>query len=79
MDREVAQLDEAGTPILDDAGEPVMIPNAARASWLNATALTTALNQGLMAYALAAFAMVIGITLALSGVTFLSLRKALIA
>ena len=79
MDREVAQLDEAGTPVLDEAGDPVMIPNAARASWLNATALTTALNQGLMAYALAAFAMVIGITLALSGVTFLSLRKALIA
>ncbi len=79
MPRQVPQLDEAGSPVLDEAGEPVMVPNAARASWINATALTTALNLGLMAYALAAFAIVIGITLTLSGFTFLSLRKALIA
>lgn len=79
MPRQVPQLDEAGNPVLDEAGEQVMIPNAARASWINATALTTALNLGLMAYALAAFAIVIGITLTLSGFTFLSSRKALIA
>jgi hypothetical protein len=79
MPRQVPQLDEAGNPVLDQAGEQVMIPNAARASWINATTLTTALNLGLMAYALAAFAIVIGITLTLSGFTFLSLRKALIA
>jgi hypothetical protein len=79
MPREVPSVDEAGHPVLDEASEQVMIPNAARASWINATALTTALNLGLMAYALAAFAVVIGITLILSGFTFLSLRKALIA
>jgi hypothetical protein len=32
-----------------------------------------------MAYAVAAFAIVVGITLTMSGFTFLSLRKALIA
>lgn len=79
MPRQVPQLDEAGNPVLDDAGEQAMIPNASRASWITATTLTTALNLGLMAYALAAFAVVIGITLILSGFTFLSLRKALIA
>lgn len=79
MPRQVPQLDDAGVPVLDDAGEQVMIPNAARASWINATALTTALNLGLMAYVLAAFAIVIGITLTATGFTFLSLRKALIA
>jgi hypothetical protein len=79
MPRQVPQVDEAGNPVLDDAGEQVMIPNAARASWINVTALTSALNLGLMAYALAAFAIVIGITLAVSGWTFLSLRRALIA
>ena len=79
MPRQVPQLDDAGNSVLDEAGEPVMIPNAARASWINAIALTTALNLGVMAYALAAFAVVVGITLTLSGFTFLSLRKALIA
>jgi predicted cobalt transporter CbtA len=56
-----------------------MVPNAARASWINATSLMTALNLGLVAYALSAFALVVGIALIASGVTFLSLRKALIA
>ena len=79
MPRQVPQLDDAGNSVVDEAGEPVMIPNAARASWINAIALTTALNLGVMAYALAAFAVVVGITLTLSGFTFLSLRKALIA
>ncbi|HUO45325.1 MAG TPA: hypothetical protein VM470_00670 [Acidimicrobiia bacterium] len=79
MSRQVPQVDEAGNPVIGEDGEPVMVPNAARASWINATALTTALSVGILAYALAAFAMVVGATLVASGVTFLSLRKALIA
>jgi hypothetical protein len=79
MPREVPQLDEAGSPIMDDDGQPVMGPNTARASWVTATTLTTALNLGLLAYGLSAFALVVGIALIASGVTFLSLRKALIA
>ena len=79
MARQVPQIDEAGNPVIGEDGEPVMVPNAARASWINATTLTTALNVGILAYALAAFAMVVGATLVASGVTFLSLRKALIA
>ncbi|HEY7564391.1 MAG TPA: hypothetical protein VIA81_05650 [Acidimicrobiia bacterium] len=79
MPRQVPQVDDAGNPVLDENGEPVMVANAARASWINATTLTTALSLGLMAYALSAFAGVVGITLIASGITFLSIRKALIA
>lgn len=79
MPRQVPEVDEAGNPVIGEDGEPVMVPNAARASWINATTLTTALSVGIVAYALAAFAMVVGITLVVSGMTFLSLRKALIA
>lgn len=79
MPRQVASVDEAGNPVIGEDGEPVMVANAARASWITATSLITALNVGLLAYALSAFALVIGITMIASGVTFLSLRKALIA
>jgi hypothetical protein len=79
MPRQVPQVDDAGNQVVGDDGQPVMVPNAARASWINATSLTTALNLGLLAYAVSAFALVVGIALIASGVTFLSLRKALIA
>lgn len=79
MPRQVPEVDEAGNPVIGEDGEPVMVPNAARASWITATTLTTALGVGILAYALAAFAMVVGVTLVASGLTFLSLRKALIA
>lgn len=79
MPRQIPSVDEAGNPVIGEDGEPVMVANAARASWINATALITALNVGLLAYALSAFALVVGITMIASGVTFLSLRKALIA
>ncbi len=74
MPREVPQVDENGAAILDENGDPVMGPNDARASWLSATTLTTALSVGVMAYALAAFAFVVGLVLVVSGVVFLALR-----
>lgn len=79
MERMVPQLDEAGEPVLDEAGEAVMVPNEARASWLDATALTTALGLGMMAYAVSAFAVVVGLTLTLLGVAVLRLREQLVA
>jgi hypothetical protein len=75
MDREVPMVDESGAPIVDEAGEPVMGPNEARLSWIDATSLTTVLNVGIMAYALAAFAIVVGATLALLGLIVLRLRR----
>lgn len=63
MPRMSPQVDENGEAVLDEVGEQVMVPNEARASWLDATTLTTALGLGIVAYALSAFAMVIGLTL----------------
>lgn len=74
MERMVPQLDEAGEPVLDEAGEPVMVPNEARASWINATALTTALQAGILAYALAAMAFAFGVVFVLNGFLFWNLR-----
>jgi hypothetical protein len=75
MEREVPQLDEGGQPVLDENGEQVMVPNEARASWINATALTTALGLGIVSYALSAFAILAGVALALAGYAFLHIRK----
>jgi hypothetical protein len=75
MERMVPALDEAGQPIIGEDGEAVMVPNEERMSWINATALTTVLNLGIMAYALALFAIVVGATLAGIGLVLLKLRR----
>jgi hypothetical protein len=75
MERTVPQLDENGEAVLDENGEAVMVPNEARGSWLPATTLTTALGLGIMSYALAAFAFMVGLTLIVVGYTFLKIRK----
>jgi hypothetical protein len=75
MPRTIPQVDENGEAVLDENGEQVMVPNEARASWLNATTLTSALGLGIVAYALSAFAMVIGLTMVMIGFVFLYIRK----
>jgi hypothetical protein len=75
MPREVPMVDETGAPVLDENGDQVMGPNEARMSWITATTLTTALNLGIMAYMLSAFAIVVGLALAGCGVVFLALRQ----
>ena len=78
MERMVPMVDETGEVVLDEAGEPVMVENQARLSWLDATTLTTALSMGILAYAFSAFALVIGLTLAAVGWIVLKLRHAAI-
>lgn len=75
MDRFVPQVDEAGEVVVDEDGEPVMVPNEARASWFDATTLTTALSLGIVSYALSAFAFVVGLTLVFSGLVFVMIRR----
>lgn len=75
MERTVPQLDENGAAVLDESGEAVMVPNEARASWLTATTLTTALGLGMMSYALSALAIATGLTLLFTGFVFLYIRK----
>jgi hypothetical protein len=75
MDRTVPQVDENGEVVLGEDGEPVMVPNQERLSWIDATSLTTVLSVGIMAYALAAFAFVVGATLLGLGLVLLRLRR----
>ncbi|MGF1665052.1 MAG: hypothetical protein ACFCVC_02155 [Acidimicrobiia bacterium] len=75
MPRTVDQVDEAGNVVLDEAGAAVQVPNDTRLSWIDATALTSALNLGIIAYAFSAFAMVVGVAMTGFGLVFLSLRE----
>lgn len=75
MPREVPAFDENGEAILDENGEAVMAPNEARASWFNAMTLTTTLSLGIVSYALAAFAILTGLTLVAVGFVFLHIRR----
>jgi len=75
MPRQVPQLDDAGNPVIGDDGQPVLVTNTARLSWLDATALTTVLNMGLMAYMLSLFAIVMGATVAGLGWVVLRLSR----
>jgi hypothetical protein len=75
MDRMIPAVDENGEAVLDEAGEAVMVPNEARASWINATTLISALSLGIMSYALSAFAFMTGLTLAVVGYVFIYIRR----
>jgi hypothetical protein len=57
--------------LMDDSGSPVS--NAARNTWVTATALSTALNMSFMAEQMALFGIVVGIALLLSGIGFVVL------
>lgn len=68
--------DPAGTSdetaaLKDERGNPV--PNAARNTWVTATALSTALNVSYMAEQMALFGIVVGFALLLSGIGFIIL------
>jgi hypothetical protein len=75
MPRQIPQLDDAGLPVIGEDGEPVLVNNTARLSWLDATALTTVLNMGIMAYMLSLFAVVTGATVAGLGWVVLRLSR----
>jgi hypothetical protein len=65
--------DEAAA-LKDEEGNPV--PNAARNTWVTATALSTALNVSYMAEQMALFGIVVGVALLLSGIGFIILALA---
>ena len=79
MDRMVPQVDEAGEPVIGADGEPVMVENIDRLSWIDATSLTSVLNLGIMAYAFSAFAILMGLTMAGIGFVVLQLRRSALA
>lgn len=77
MPRQIAKLDEAGKPVLDSAGKEVMVANTARDIWVTYTALTTALNLGLLTYAFSTFTLVMGILSLWGSVVLYTMSKKL--
>ena len=76
MPRLIEQVDpETGEVVIGEDGEPVMVSNDVRLSWIDATALTTVLGLGIISYAFSAFAMVVGLALMGLGWVVLKLRK----
>jgi hypothetical protein len=73
--------DPAGTSdptaaLTNEEGNPV--PNAARETWITATALSSALNMSYMAENLALFGIVVGVALLLAGIGFIILAVAVL-
>jgi hypothetical protein len=77
MDRMVPEVDADGNPVIGENGEPVLVNNEARMSWIDATALTTVLGVGILAYAFSAFAIAVGAVLLGIGLVGLRLRRSL--
>lgn len=75
MPSKVPQVDSKGAPVLDAAGQPVMISNPARTTWITATALTAALNLGILTYAFSALALFMGFVSIWTGITFYMLGR----
>lgn len=75
MPRQIASVDENGISILDEKGAPVMVPNKARDTWITVTALTTALNLGILTYAFSSFIILIGSISVWTGFVFAVLSK----
>lgn len=60
---------------VDEEGNVVMVPNAARDIWVTATTLTTALNLAIFSYAMSAFVILFGLISVWTGVVFFALGK----
>ena len=75
MPRQIESVDEAGNKILDEEGNVIMIPNKARDTWITVTALTTALNLGILTYAFSAFTILMGAISVWTGFVFFTLNN----
>ena len=75
MPREVQKVTADGKPVTDENGNPVMAANTSRDLWVTATALTTALNLGIITYAFSAFILLFGLVSIMTGVVFCALSK----
>jgi len=75
MPQQIQKVDATGSPVLDQTGKPVMIPNPARNIWITATTLTTALNLGIISYAFSGAIILFGLISIWTGVVFAGLSK----
>ena len=72
-----AGTNDPAAAVTDEEGKPV--PNAARNTWVTATALSTALNVSYFAENVAKFGIVVGIALLLAGLGFVILAVSALA
>lgn len=77
MPQKVQKLDQNGSPVLDEKGQPVMVSNDARNIWVTATTLTTALNFAIITYVFSGLITVLGFISIWTGITFRALDKSL--
>lgn len=75
MPREIPALDTDGVEMLDENGNPVMVANASRDIWITATALITALNLAMLAYAVFGLMIAIGLLAIWAGVVVATLNR----
>jgi hypothetical protein len=76
MPRTIPKLDENKNPVLDEKGEPVMVPNELRSgAWMPALTLTTSLQLAIVTYAFSLLSLVLGFLFIVNGCVFLALRK----
>src|SRR3989338_10049158 len=75
MPRTIPELDEVGNPVVDEKGEPVMVPNEKRRAWFNSVTLMTALELGMLTYAFSALSVLLGFLFLLNGYVFHALKK----
>ena len=75
MPQKIQKQDADGDLVFDENGKPVMITNDARAIWITATSLMTALNLAIIAYAFSALVIFIGLISIWIGIIFRALKK----
>ncbi len=75
MPRLVPRLDNEGRPVLNEEGEPVMVPNEARNIWITATALITALHLGILTYVFSGLILLLGLISIWTGIIFCLLSR----
>ncbi len=75
MPRTIDKVDAAGKVVLGADGKAVQVPNTTRDMWVTATALTTALNLGILTYVFSGLFLLLGLISFWTGVVLYALSK----
>lgn len=75
MPRQIPKTDAEGNTVLDEQGQPVLIPNTLRDTWVTATALSTALNFAIITYVFSALLVLLGMISLWTGILFRKLSN----
>jgi hypothetical protein len=75
MPQKVPKVDQSGSPVIDDSGQVIMVPNEARNIWVTATTLITALNLAIVTYVFSGLILLFGLISIWTGIIFRGLKK----